>query len=193
MKPPNPIQISKIKQRLADNDQSALKILYEEFEDKLFHFAFAIIKSHEMAEEIVGDVFIRVWDKRSRISKVENLVWYLYITTRNISYNYHRKYNIRKHVNLDKIALPYYQVDATPEDLAIAGETLQQINTAINELPPKCRLIFKLVKEDGLKYKQVAELLKLTEKTIENQMGIAFKKIHGAINSSGQLQLKIAK
>jgi len=72
-------------------------------------------------------------------------------------------------------------IDATPEDLMISGEMLQGINRAINELPPQCRLVFKLVKEDGLKYREVAELLHLSLKTVENQMGIALKKIHSSI------------
>ena len=58
---------------------------------------------------------------------------------------------------------------------------LQVINQAINDLPPKCKLVFRLVKEDNLKYREVAELLHLTPKTVENQMGIAVKKIHEAI------------
>ena len=53
----------------------------------------------------------------------------------------------------------------------------KRLHYAINELPPKCRLIFKLVKEDGLKYREVAELLNLSVKTIENQMTIALRKI----------------
>ena len=79
------------------------------------------------------------------------------------------------------MALPFYRVD-TPEDLMITAELISQINKAINELPTKCRLIFKLVKEDGLKYKEVAELLHLSKKTVENQVGIALKKIHGVVN-----------
>jgi RNA polymerase sigma factor (sigma-70 family) len=64
----------------------------------------------------------------------------------------------------------------------ISGEAIQRINIAINELPPKCRLVFKLVKEDGLKYREVAELLQISLKTVENQIGIALKKIHSTIN-----------
>ena len=65
--------------------------------------------------------------------------------------------------------------------MLISVEIIQRINKAINDLPPKCRLIFKLVKEDGLKYKEVAELLHLNLKTVENQLGIALKKIHQAV------------
>ena len=90
-----------VQKRLAGNDQSALKELYTQFGGKLFQFAFAIIHSRELAEEIVEDVFIKVWLRRARIAKIENLTWYLYVTTRNISFNYHRKRKYIRHIDLD--------------------------------------------------------------------------------------------
>jgi RNA polymerase sigma factor (sigma-70 family) len=68
-----------------------------------------------------------------------------------------------------------------PEQLLITAEMQKRIMAAIQQLPPKCQLIFKLIREDGLKYKEVAELLNLSLKTIENQMTIALKKISESI------------
>ena len=175
------IQTEDLQKRLAENDEVALKDLYNAFADKFFHFAYAIVHSKETAEEIIEDVFIKVWQKRSHIATIENLVFYLFVTTKNISCNYLRKYNRKKNICLDELSLPYYYINVSPEDLLITSETLQGINKAINELPPQCRIIFKLVKEDGLKYKDVAALLNLNIKTVENQMGIALKKLHASI------------
>ena len=170
-----------LQQRLSCNDELALKELYDAFAAQLFHFAYAIVHSKEIAEEIIEDVFIKVWQKRSRIAEVESLAFYLFITTKNISCNYLRKYNRNKNIALEELSLPYYYINASPEDLLITSETLQNINNAINQLPPQCRIIFKLVKEDGLKYKEVAALLNLNIKTIENQIGIALKKLHASV------------
>lgn len=175
------IDIAKIQLRLAQGDEVAFKSLYDYYSPRLFQFAYAIIHSRETAEEIVADVFLQIWRKRVRIGSLDNLNWYLYITTRNISYTYYRKNNRRKTFNFDEAVLSYYQVHATPEEILIGREVLQVINQAINDLPSKCKLIFRLVKEDNLKYREVAELLHLTPKTVENQMGIAVKKIHEAI------------
>ena len=68
-----------------------------------------------------------------------------------------------------------------PEQLMITSEMFRRVKEAIGELPPRCQLIFKLIKEDGLKYREVAELLGLSLKTIENQMTIALKKIGHSI------------
>jgi len=175
------IDIVEIQLRLAQGDETAFKTLYDYYSPRLFQFAYAIIHSWEMAEEIVADVFLQIWHKRVRVGSLENLNWYLHITTRNISYTYYRKNNRRKNFDFDEAVLSYYQVHATPEEILIGQEVLQVINQAINDLPVKCKLIFRLVKEDNLKYREVAELLHLTPKTVENQMGIAVKKIHEAI------------
>lgn len=175
------IDIVEIQLRLAQGDEAAFKTLYDYYSPRLFQFAYAIIHSREIAEEIVADVFLQIWQKRVRIGSLDNFNWYLHITTRNISYSYYRKSSRRKNFDFDEAVLSYYQVHATPEEILIGQEALQVINQAINELPPKCKLIFRLVKEDNLKYREVAELLHLTAKTVENQMGIAVKKIHEAI------------
>ena len=64
----------------------------------------------------------------------------------------------------------------------LTAEMMNRVQKAINDLPPRCQLIFKLIKEDGLKYREVAELLNLSIKTIENQMAIAIRKIGLAIH-----------
>ena len=64
----------------------------------------------------------------------------------------------------------------------LTAEMMNRVQKAINDLPPRCQLIFKLIKEDGLKYREVADLLHLSLKTIENQMAIAIRKIGLAIH-----------
>lgn len=175
------IDILNLQERIADSDPGALKELYDHFVSQLLELAFTIIRSKEMAEEIVEDTFIKIWERRAKIRGIENLQWYLYVVTRNISLNYLHKIYGKAHLDLEEISLPYCQVAPSPEDLMISGEMTKKINFAINDLPPKCRLIFKLVKEDGLKYKEVAALLDISIKTVENQMGIALKKLHQSI------------
>ena len=174
---------TKLRQELAAGDEAALKRLYDLFSERLLHFAFAIVHSRELAEEIVADVFIQTWKKRERIATVENLLWYLYITAKNISLNYLRKEQKQKFVEIDATNLPIYTIEPQAVQHLITKDFLKSITKAINELPPKCRLIFKLVKDDGLSYKEVAELLNISIKTVESQMGIALKKIHVTVQA----------
>ena len=174
---------TKLRQELAAGDEAALKRLYDLFSERLLHFAFAIVHSRELAEEIVADVFIQTWKKRERIATVENLLWYLYITAKNISLNYLRKEQKQKFVQIDATNLPIYTIEPQAVQHLITKDFLKSITKAINELPPKCRLIFKLVKDDGLSYKEVAELLNISIKTVESQMGIALKKTHETVQT----------
>ncbi|MGN6352695.1 MAG: RNA polymerase sigma-70 factor [Parafilimonas sp.] len=173
---------TQLQQELATGSEAALRKLYDLFSERLLHFTFTIVHNRELAEEIVADVFIQTWKKRTQIAAIENLPWYLYITAKNISLNYLRKERKQKFVELEITNLPLYTIEPQAVQHLISKDFLQSITNAINELPPKCRLIFKLVKDDGLSYKETAELLNLSIKTIEAQMGIALKKIHTTIH-----------
>lgn len=167
--------IPELQNRIYSGDTQAFKELYDCYCTPLLHLALAIVYNREMAEEIVADVFIAVWRKRKGLHQVNNLKWYLYAATRNIALNYLRKYAHKKTLHLDEAHLLEYEIN--PEAQLISNEMMRHINMAISELPPQCRVIFKLVKEDGLKYREVAVLLNISIKTVENQVGIALKKL----------------
>ena len=170
-----------IKQLLAavslNDDQSAYRELFILLHKRLKQFSFSIIRSVEEAEEIVSDLFIRIWQKRKQLSHIHSPLLYFYTAIKNQSLNQLDK-NKRKH-NLSAEAW-LVQTDSfyfNPEQLLLTGEMMRQIKKAVNELPPRCRLVFKLVKEDGLTYNETASLLHLSIKTIEAQMAIALRRM----------------
>lgn len=87
-----------------------------------------------------------------------------------------------KTFSLDDVHTEFRSIYFDPEQLLITAEMFKRVCAAIQNLPPKCRLIFKLIKEDGLSYKEAAELLHLSVKTIENQMTIALRKLGDAVS-----------
>lgn len=167
--------------RIANADESALKQLHDQVYTNLFHGAMTITRSRAAAEEIVNDVFIKVWLNRSQLANIDNMDAWLFTITRNLSLDYLRKVSGRHFYNIDEAELPPLMVAPSAEDSMISSELIKKINEEINNLPPKCRLIFKLVKVDELKYKEVAALLDISIKTVEAQMSIALKKLHMAI------------
>lgn len=165
------------------NDEQAFKELYYLFYNKLFHFAYAFIKNRERAEEITEDVFINLWRNRSHLTEIKNVKVYLYTATKNNSLNYiAKKAHEITTAPYDDISIDIAEYEATPEQIMISSEMLKKLNQAIDELPPRCKIIFKLIREDGLKYKEVAEILGLSVNTIDAQMAIAVKRIAMAIN-----------
>jgi RNA polymerase sigma-70 factor (ECF subfamily) len=164
------------------DDTQAYKQLFLLFYPSLVPFAVSIIKSKELAEEIVSDVFVKIWQKRQQLDKVDNLKFYLFTAVKNRCIDALNGSQHKHVININDVSLEFRSLYHDPEQKMISAETIKKIKDAVQELPPRCQLIFKLVKEEGLKYKEVAELLQISVKTVENQMSIAFRKIGTAIN-----------
>ena len=165
------------------NDQHAFKMLFEHFYEKLNRFISAFVKDTVIAKEITSDVFIILWKNRARLTEIENLNGYLYIIARNLSVKRLGKIRNNNEFFIDdlKISLPESGFESSPEDLLVNNEMLRHIEKAIDNLPPKCKLIYLLVRQEGLKYKEIASVLNISVRTIDAQMAIATKKIASAI------------
>jgi len=164
------------------DDVQAYRQLFVLFQSSLIEFATTVLKSKQLSEEIVSDVFIALWQKRQQLDKIENLPFYLFTAVKNRAINELHRQKRNGAVSLDEISIEFRSLYHDPEQKYISAEMIGEIQESIRQLPPRCQLIFKLVKEDGLKYKEVAELLHLSVKTVENQMGFALKKISTALN-----------
>jgi RNA polymerase sigma-70 factor (family 1) len=164
------------------DDQQAYRELYTSLYSYLFGFAKTIVQSRESAEEVVSDVFIKLWERRKELEKIENLKVYLYVATRNIAFNYLDKQKRNSTNSIDDVEAEFTSIDFDPEQLLITADMLALIQKAIDQLPPKCKIIFKLAKEDGLKYREIAEVLSISVKTVENQLAIALYKIGTAVS-----------
>ena len=164
------------------DDQQAYKELYTSLYTYLFNFARTVVPSRETAEEVDSDVFIRLWERRKELEKVENLKIYLYVATRNTAFNYLDKQKRTPTNSIDDLEAEFTSIYFDPEQLMITAEMLALIQKAIDQLPPKCKMIFKLAKEDGLKYREVAEVLSVSIKTVENQLAIALEKIGNTVH-----------
>jgi RNA polymerase sigma-70 factor (family 1) len=174
--------LKKLIERIAYNDDAvAYKELFLLYHRRLLNFSITITKSKESSEEVVSDVFFKLWVNRSTLTTIENFHLYIYVVAKNLSINRALKEKKDQSFSLDETIVDAKTIHTDPEQLMITSEMHKRIRAAIETLPPKCQLIFKLIREDGLKYKEVAELLGLSLKTVENQMTIALKKISESI------------
>lgn len=165
-------------------DTSAYGALYTLCFPALTRFAFSYIKSREIAEEIASDVLLKIWEQRSTVSRIKDFRLYLYVSTRNAALNELKKQQRYHTFSLDDAGIWMKADDSNPEKLLLTEELFKKIQAAIGQLPPQCRLIYKLIKEDGLKYREASELLHLSVKTIEAQMGIAMKRLYEVFQNS---------
>jgi RNA polymerase sigma-70 factor (ECF subfamily) len=163
------------------DSQSAFKTLFYHFYPSLFSFSNAFVKCRESAEEIVEDAFIRLWDRRATLPQIANLKVYLWVTVKNLSINYLERSGKPYAADLNQLDVSCAALVPTPEDLMVAAEMAHAINKVISELPPRCRIVYKLVREDGLKHKEVASILQISPRTVEHQIALALRRIAAAI------------
>jgi RNA polymerase sigma-70 factor (ECF subfamily) len=175
-------EIARLQQELSDHsDQRALEKLYRHFHGKLFRFARALVRQHEAAEEIVEDIFVRLWERRLTVSEIGNLQVYLYVAVRNRALNYlnWKSRDIISYVEMYPVDIPASQ--DSPDSVLMTKEMSARINQAVDGLPARCKLIFKLVREEKMKYREVAEVLDISVRTVDTQMTIAMKKLAATI------------
>jgi RNA polymerase sigma-70 factor (family 1) len=160
-----------------NEDESAFNELYKLYVGKLDDYAYSILSDREAAEEIVNDVFVKIWKTRKTIDSIKNLQVYLFVAVKNGCLNYLRSVSSKKLRELELSEAYYFHLSADPAQLLIKKETHNEIVKAVNELPARCKLIFKMVKENDLSCKEVATILGLSDKTVFAQLSIALKKL----------------
>ncbi len=175
--------IDKIKKRISKSDEAAFRELFDNFYPRLLNYTFVIVKNNESAEDIVLEVLHSVWERRANLKEIDRFENYLYVCTKNKTLDYHRQ-NSR----LSKLSFsePHYNEFIThqdPEKQLIDKELFEVIDHAILNLPEKTRMVYRLVKEDGLKYQEVADLLGVSVKTVNNQLLSAVKAIRLSVTA----------
>ena len=153
---------------------SEFEQLFNDHYSRLCAYAFHFIKEEDAAEEIVQEVFFKLWTKRKRISIESSLHSYLYRSVRNASLNLIKHINIREEYKKQN----QFQIEQTEmqENIhAEVSELEQKIRNSIDLLPEQRRKIFILSRYEGLKYKEIAEKMNISVKTVENQMGKALQ------------------
>lgn len=139
------------------------------------------VRSREDAHEIVNDTFMVIWDKRDELIEGQSLKPLLYTIVRNKSLNWLKK----KKIEITDMEMGFEvasdQVSAV--DLLQAKETEEQIQQLINKLPPKCQQIFVLSRREYLSNKEIAAILDISEKTVENQITIAIRFIRNNLQT----------
>ncbi|MEI6950753.1 RNA polymerase sigma-70 factor [Paraflavisolibacter sp. H34] len=173
--------LAEVKALFAAHDEAGIELLYEHYFDKLCAFAQSYLKAREPAEEVVEDVFVRLWSNKNNVLHLQNLPVYLYKAVKNGALNELEKRSRTLPADVLSDEYPLAAGGASPLEELILSEMMQSMQVAVDALPPRCRMIFKLLREDGLKYKEVAEILNISVNTIDSQMAIAIRRICAAL------------
>ena len=154
--------------RLARKDESTFEQVFKSYFKSLHAYAFTIIKDEMEAEEIVQQVFFKLWERAEKFSFQGPIAAYLYRAVHNESLNYIKHQKVRAVHRLHVVNTMKHQSEETPGTRN--KELEHKLGQAMNELPEQCRTIFQLSRFEDLKYREIAEKLNISVKTVENQM-----------------------
>jgi RNA polymerase sigma-70 factor (ECF subfamily) len=158
--------------RIRGSEKEAFEELFTLYSQALIHFSRRFAGNNQAAENIVQDVFLRIWNNREKLNPGLNIKSYLYKAVKNQSLQYLRHTNI---VAKSKNKITSNNPVKSPEDRLSEKELAVIIQDAIHALPPQCRMIFSMSKYDHLTYSEIAEIQNISIKTVETQMGRALK------------------
>lgn len=161
---------------IALNDERAFAQLFAHYRNKIYTVALKLTHSTTVAEEIVEDVFLKIWLRRSSLSEIENFSAYLYVIARN------ETYKILKQIAKNYKIVLLTENNTSPvhnnsEDYLISKQLISLLQKAIDRLPSQQKQVYQLMKEGDLKRGEVAELLKIQPETVKFHLAQAMKNI----------------
>lgn len=165
-------------QSISQDDRNAFDLFYNIYYDQVFRISYYFLKDKEACREVVSDVFFSVWLSRKRLVDIANIEAWLYVVTKNEASKYLRRESKNNLVALEDVAIHISaEAEESPDDKILHEEIENLLTKAINELPERCRAIFVMSRQDGLKPKEIAEILSINESTVRVQLKIALEKI----------------
>lgn len=178
MSPASPYQ-----DRNDDVFQQLFNELFREHEQKLFAFVVKVLRSDVQAQDIVQDVFLKLWTIREQLHEIENMDAFLYRLTENKVYDYLRAAATREKTR-QELWQRIRNAGESTHDLLETKEYHTLIQQAIHQLPPQRKTIYLLSKQEGLKQQQIAQELQISPHTVRNHLAEAFRSIRNYVKKN---------
>ncbi|BBE19486.1 RNA polymerase ECF-type sigma factor [Aquipluma nitroreducens] len=160
------------------NEEHEFELIFRKYYVRLCGFANKFIANTPEAEEIVQEVFLNIWAKRDRLKLNDEIKPYLFKSVQNICFNFieHQKV-VDNYYSVIEVVYKNKKEEFDTYESVLFTEFQAKVDEAIGSLPEECRKIFKMSREDGLKYAEIADKLNLSVKTVETQMSRALSKL----------------
>lgn len=161
--------------QIKKGDKKSFETLFKTYYAALVHFAKSYLSDQDECEEIVQAFFLKLWEDRKKINITISVKSYLFSSIRNRCLNHLKHEKIKQ--AYESHAIQTHQNEINVSDHFIEPDLMEKINRFINELPPRRKQIFILSREHGLKYREIADELGISIKTVETQMGHALQEL----------------
>lgn len=162
-------------------DQTAFRRIFFFFFDDLLFFSKSITDNHEVSEDIISEIMIKLWTHTAQITQITNLKTYLFRAVKNQSLNFLDHQKVRS-IYLD--TPPAQNTPSTPEEVLISKEFQLRFDAILAELSPKTKMAFTLVKDNALTYREAAAIMDVSVNTIDRHIQIALSHIKTKIKNT---------
>ncbi len=164
-------------QELARGSEKSFRRLYDYYYPMIYRFTRYFVPAGSDCDEVVSEVFCLFWQNRQHICQARKVEAYLYIVCRNEAWRLLKQKDKYRNISIDDMPVELSLHSESIENNLIEKELFETYKKAVETLPERCKLIFLMVREEKLKYKEISGILGISEGTIEHQMNIAIKKI----------------
>lgn len=176
---------------LKRGDKGALVNIFESFKQDVYLFAYTYFREKELAEEVVQDVFIKLWEKRTLINPSLNIKNYILKIAKNLILDELRRIDYKLN-HAKEIQFTSSEIHHTTENEVFLSDYQTLVKCAVDQLPPKCRQIFKLSREQHLSYTDISNHLGISVNVVENQMSKALKHMRKFLRTYADIAVFIA-
>jgi len=168
---------------ITSSDVAAFRLLFDRYRNELYTYALKVVKQKELAEEIVQDAFIIIWNKRSHLQKELSIKAYLYKITQNLSFNVLKRAALDE--RLRQRVFHSMSLADNPEEQSDYNDTYAQIEWAIGNMPTRQRLIFQMSRAEEKSHEVIARELGISKNTVKDQIFKALKFIRHHLVATG--------
>ncbi|WP_430974170.1 RNA polymerase sigma factor [Sunxiuqinia rutila] len=184
----SPDKLQKLATRIRGGEIKAFDELYELYSQRLYGFAFSMLKNKEDSKEIVQETFLKIWSRRAEIDTSHSLKSFLFTISHNLIIDLFRKRV--KETEFQSYLKYYFSLNSSESAIMVEFQELnEEVQRLIAELPEKRQQIYKMSREDGLSHKEIASKLGLSTKTVENQINLTLRHLRAHIDSNSLLVL----
>jgi RNA polymerase sigma-70 factor (ECF subfamily) len=181
----------KLLKLLKTGDADAYRQLYNKYHAALYVYILRFVKIPELAEDVLQDVFIKIWEIRERVDSTLSFQAYLYRISRNCVFKLIKKIAADERLRAELAA--HMSIEAREADVQLQWQQYEQIlQTAVNQLPPQRQNIFKLCRQEGKKYEEVAAELHISRNTVKEHMVLAVRSIKDYVYQHTDIHLIMA-
>ena len=159
---------------LSKRDEAAFEQVFKTYYKNLHAYAFTMLKDEAEAEEMVQQVFFKLWERSDHLSFSGSIAAYLYRAVHNESLNFLKHQKVKTSHQLH-VAYSMKNKSEQSQPKMLRNELENKLREALNDLPEQCRTVFQLSRFEDMKYKEIADKLEISVKTVENHMGKALK------------------